>query len=260
MKRIAFFTYGAVSYAIFFAVFCYAAGFVGNLFVPKGIDSTPTMSFGAALLINLGVLTVFALQHSVMARPAFKRVWTQIVPEPLERSTFTLFASLAMILLFVLWQPLGGTIWTVTNPVGAGLLWAGFAFGWLLVLAATFQINHFDLFGLRQVWLYLRGRPYTPLKFRTPFLYRFVRHPLYLGFFFAFWATPTMTATHLLFALVTSAYILVAIQLEERDLAKALPEYREYRKGVPMLVPFTKGRPAGVPPVVAPETVPVTSH
>ncbi len=260
MRRIAFFTYGVISYAIFFAVFCYACGFVGNLFVPKGMDSAPTMGFGAAILVNLCLLTVFALQHSVMARPSFKRVWTQVIPEPLERSTYTLFSSLAMILLFALWQPVGGTIWTVSNPIGAGILWGGFAFGWLLVLVSTFQINHFDLFGLRQVWLYLLGRPYTPLQFRTPFLYRFVRHPLYVGWFFAFWATPTMTATHLLFALVTSAYILVAIQLEERNLADALPEYKEYRKGVPMLIPFTKGRPAGMPPVVAPETVPATSH
>src|SRR5262245_9036468 len=237
MGRIIVFVYGVVSYAIFFATFLYAAGFVGNLGVPKGMDSAPVGSFGTSLLINLGLLGLFAVQHSVMARPAFKRAWTRIVPEPVERSTYVLASSLALILLFWLWQPLGGVVWDVENPVGRAILWSGFAFGWGLVLVTTFLINHFDLFGLRQVWLYLRGRPYTPLTFGTPGPYRLVRHPLYVGWFFAFWATPTMTVTHLVFAVMTTAYILVAIQLEERDLIEAFPAYEDYRQSVPMLVP-----------------------
>ena len=193
--------------------------------------------FGTALLINLGLLSLFAIQHSVMARPWFKRVWTRVVPQAAERSTYVLASSLALILLFWQWSPLGGVVWDVQNPTGRALLYAGFAFGWLLVLVTTFLINHFDLFGLRQVWLYLRGRAYRPLHFVTPGPYRLVRHPLYVGWLFAFWATPTMTVTHLLFAVMTTAYILVAIQLEERDLVDAHPEYAEYKRRVPMIVP-----------------------
>jgi protein-S-isoprenylcysteine O-methyltransferase Ste14 len=240
MNRVIAFVYGAVSYLIFFGTFLYAAGFIGNLVVPKTLDGTPVGSLGTSLLIDLGLLGLFAVQHSVMARPAFKRMWTRIVPEPVERSTYVLASSLALILLFWAWRPLGGVVWDVQNPVGRGLLHAGFAFGWLLVLVATFLINHFDLFGLRQVWLHFRGRPYTPLPFKTPGLYRLVRHPLYVGWFFAFWSTPTMTTTHLLFALATTAYILIAIQLEERDLVTFHPEYAEYRRRVPMLIPRTR--------------------
>jgi methanethiol S-methyltransferase len=177
----------------------------------------------------------------VMARPAFKRVWTRVVPEPVERSTYVLASSLALILLFWLWQPLGGVVWDVQNPVGRAILWGGFAFGWGLVLITTFLINHFDLFGLRQVWFHLRGQPYRPLTFGTPGPYRLVRHPLYVGWFFAFWATPTMTVAHLVFAVMTTAYILVAIQFEERDLVAAHPEYASYRARVPMLIP-SRGR------------------
>lgn len=234
--------YGVICYAIFFATFCYAVGFVGNLGVPKSMDSPAQVPFAQALFINLGLLTVFALQHSVMARPAFKRWWTQYVPKSAERSTYVLFSSLALILLFWFWQPLGGVVWNVEHAGGRAALYALFAAGWLLVLAATFLINHFDLFGLRQVWLHFRGKPYTYLPFKTPGLYRHVRHPLYVGWFIAFWATPTMTVTHLLFALATSAYILLAIRWEERDLVAHHGRiYTEYRKRVPMLLPRARG-------------------
>jgi len=238
MKRFLVAGYGLIAYAIFFATFLYAVGWVSNMFVPRSIDSAPTGSLGQALLVNVLLLGIFAVQHSVMARPAFKRAWTRLVPEPVERSTYVLFSSLALILMFALWQPMGGVIWSVQAPAGTLLLHALAAFGWLLVLVSTFLINHFDLFGLRQVYLYLRGREYTPLPFQTPWLYKHVRHPLYVGWFFAFWATPTMTVAHLLFALATTAYILIAIQLEEHDLVDAHgAAYEEYRRRVPMLVP-----------------------
>lgn len=237
MGRIIAFVYGVVAYAVFFVTFLYAAGFVGNLGVPKSLDAAPAGPLGLALLVNLGLLALFAVQHSVMARPAFKRWWTRLVPPPVERSTYVLASSLALLLLFWQWRPLGGVVWDVQDPVGRAVLHAGFAFGWLLVLVSTFLINHFDLFGLRQVWLHLRGRPYQPLVFATPGPYRLVRHPLYLGWLFAFWATPTMTVTHLLFAGATTAYILLAIRFEERDLVAAHPEYADYRARVPMLLP-----------------------
>lgn len=238
MRRIAAFLYGTVCYIIFFGTFLYAIGFIGNVIVPKSIDSSPEQPLGQALLINLGLLSLFALQHSVMARPAFKRWWTRFVPQPVERSTYVLFSSLALLLLFWQWQPMGGVVWSVENAIGRGIVFAFFAFGWLLVLVSTFLINHFDLFGLRQVYLYLRGREYTQLTFGTPGPYKYVRHPLYVGWMFAFWATPTMTAAHLVFALLTTAYILVAIQLEERDLLTAHGEsYAVYRRRVPMLIP-----------------------
>jgi len=237
-KRISFFTYGAVAYAIFFATFTYAAGFVGNIFVPKSLDSGAQGSFLYALAINAVLLTIFALQHSIMARPAFKKMWTRFVPKPIERSTYVLFASLALILMFATWQPMGITIWNVEDPTARAAIYGIFAAGWAIVLFATFLINHFDLFGLRQVYLYLRGREYTALPFRTPALYKHVRHPLYLGFLFGFWATPTMTLAHLFFAVMTTGYILVAIQLEERDLVSHLgQDYANYKKQVPMLIP-----------------------
>ena len=237
-KRISIFLYGVASYAVFFATFLYALGFVGNFAVPVTMDGTPALSTGKAIVIDMLLLGLFALQHSVMARPFFKRWLTRFIPESAERSTYVLMSSLALIALFIFWQPLGGEVWTVTDPALRGVLWGFFAFGWLLVLVATFLINHFDLFGLRQVWLQLIGRPYSHLKFGTPGPYKLVRHPLYLGWLFAFWATPTMTGTHLLFAFVTTAYILVAIQFEERDLVDALGEdYRSYRERVPMIIP-----------------------
>lgn len=230
--------YGVISYAIFFATFCYALGFVGNFLVPKSMDSAPSHSTGTALAIDLGLLGLFAVQHSLMARPFFKRWLTRFLPEAAERSTYVLFSSLALIMLFWVWAPLGGVVWDVSNPVGVGLLHTGFAFGWGLVLVTTFLINHFDLFGLRQVWKYFRATPYLPLKFVTPGPYRMVRHPLYVGWFCAFWFTPTMTVTHLLFAIATTAYILIAIRLEERDLVDFHgSDYIEYRRKTPMLVP-----------------------
>lgn len=242
-KRSAIFLYGVASYAVFFGSFLYAVGFIGNFGVPHTLDSAPAAGLVPSLLINLGLLGLFALQHSVMARPAFKRWMTRLVPASAERSTYVLASSLALIAIFAHWQPLGGTVWTVTDPTLRGVLWGCFAFGWLLVLVSTFLINHFDLFGLRQVWLQLVGRPYTEIGFRTPGPYRYVRHPLYVGWFFAFWAAPTMTVSHLVFAVATTAYILIAIRLEERDLVTHLGEaYRDYRERVPMLVPFTRRR------------------
>jgi protein-S-isoprenylcysteine O-methyltransferase Ste14 len=205
--------------------------------VPKTLDSPATDPWQIALAIDLGLLSLFAIQHSVMARQGFKRALTRIVPEAIERSTYVLASSLALLLLFWQWRPLGGIVWNIEHQGGRAVLYGGFAFGWALVLVTTFVINHFDLFGLRQTWRAFRGQRQTPLRFVTPMLYRIVRHPLYVGWLFAFWSTPTMTVTHLLFAAVATAYILVAIQLEERDLMRAHPEYAEYRGRVPMLVP-----------------------
>jgi protein-S-isoprenylcysteine O-methyltransferase Ste14 len=246
MKRSIILAYGTVCYVMFLATFLYAIGFIGNFATPTTLDGEATGALVPSLVINLAVLVVFAVQHSVMARPAFKTWWTRIVPQAAERSTYVLFSSLAMIIMFAYWQPLGGAIWTVTDPLLTTALYGVFAMGWAVVLAATFLINHFDLFGLRQVWLEFTGKPYTPLKFGTPWLYKYVRHPLYVGWLMVFWATPTMTAAHLLFAIVTTLYILVAIQLEERDLvAEHGKHYAEYRQRVPMLIPrFGKEKPA----------------
>src|SRR4051812_2541970 len=238
LKRVAVFVYGVASYAVFFATFLYAVGFIGNLMVPKSMDSPAQMPLLYALGIDALLLAVFAVQHSVMARPWFKRAWTRLVPEPAERSTYVLFSSLALIALFAFWQPLGGTVWNIVNPAGRMLMYQLFGLGSALVLVSTSLINHFDLFGLRQVWLYLVGKPYTRLTFRTPLFYRYVRHPLYVGWFMAFWFTPTMTVTHLFFAVMTSAYILMAIRWEERDLVVLHgAKYANYRESVPMLIP-----------------------
>ena len=238
-KRIVFFAYGLLSYLVFLGTFLYAVGFIGNFGVPTTLDGEPVGHFGISLAIDAGLLALFAAQHSIMARKWFKDWWTRIVPQPIERSTYVLFSSLALILLFWQWRPLGGEVWSVENPIGVFVLRALFAFGWLLVLVSTFLINHFDLFGLRQVWLYLTGKPYNALRFAAPGPYRLVRHPLYVGWFFAFWMTPLMTLAHLLFAVATTLYILLAIQFEERDLAREHGEaYEAYRRSVPMLVPF----------------------
>ena len=249
-SRILAFLYGVVSYAVFFATFLYAIGFVGNFAVPKSMDSPAEGPWQIALAIDAGLLALFALQHSIMARPAFKRALTRVVSPVIERSTYVLASSLALILLFWQWRPLGGVVWSVENDIGVALLYAGFAFGWGLVLVTTFVINHFDLFGLRQVWRHLNGEPQQGLKFVMPVLYRIVRHPLYVGWFFAFWCTPTMTVTHLFFAIMTTAYILIAIQLEERDLMREHPEYADYRRRVPMLIPGLGRRARPVPPGV----------
>jgi protein-S-isoprenylcysteine O-methyltransferase Ste14 len=249
MNRILVLAYGALSYVIFFLTFLYAIGFLGNIVVPKSVDSGPTGPWQTALAIDLALLSLFAVQHSLMARPGFKRLLTRVIPAAIERSTYVLVSSLALLLLFWQWRPLGGTVWEVQHEVGRAVLYGGFAFGWMLVLVTTFVINHFDLFGLRQTWRAFRGQPQAELRFVTPVLYRIVRHPLYVGWLFAFWSTPTMTVTHLLFAVMTTAYILVAIQLEERDLMKAHPEYAEYRRRVPMLVPARPQHVAAADPV-----------
>ncbi|HXJ34825.1 MAG TPA: NnrU family protein [Candidatus Eisenbacteria bacterium] len=238
MQRIGVFVYGVLAYACFFATFLYAVGFIGGFGVPHSIDSAPQGSLGVAIAVDVLLLAVFALQHSVMARPAFKRWWTRIVPEPAERSTYVLASSLALMLLFWQWRPIGGVVWQVEHPAGRVVLYGLFAAGWVIVFVSTCLINHFDLFGLRQVWLHLRGEPYRPLGFVIPGWYRHVRHPLYVGWLLTFWATPTMTVAHLLFAAMTTAYILVAIRFEERDLGAVHGEpYAQYRRDTPMLVP-----------------------
>jgi protein-S-isoprenylcysteine O-methyltransferase Ste14 len=230
-----------VCYLVFLAAFLYAAGFVGNLPVPKSIDSGPTTSLSAAVLVDTLLLLLFAVPHSVMARPAFKRWWTRFVPPPVERSTYVLVSSLLLGLLFWQWRPVPAFVWNVGHPAARGLVHSVFWAGWALVLVSTFLIDHFDLFGLRQVYLYATGRAYTPPTFRTPGLYRYVRHPLMTGFLLAFWATPTMTVGHLLFAVATTGYILIALQLEERDLVGFHGEqYRAYRKQVRMLFPLPR--------------------
>jgi protein-S-isoprenylcysteine O-methyltransferase Ste14 len=238
VKRFLVLIYGSVNYAICLGVFAYLAGFIGNVWVPRSLDAAPVAPLWQALLVDVLLIALFGLQHSVMARPSFKQLWTKLVPEPIERSTYVMFTNAALIVMFCFWQPLGGSVWTVEDPTARTALWALYALGWAAVLAVTFLINHFDLFGLRQVWFYFRGKPYTHIGFRMPGPYRFVRHPLYVGWFTVFWSTPTMTLTHLVFALGMTAYILIAIPFEERNLAEYHGKtYADYRRRVPMLIP-----------------------
>lgn len=238
MTRSLAFAYGGLCYLVFLAVFVYSIGFVGDLVVPRTVDRGIDAPLPEAIVVNVVLLALFAVQHSAMARPAFKERWTRFVPEPIERSTYVLLASLMLALLFWQWRTMPAVIWDVGWSAGRLAMWALFALGWATVLTSTFLINHWDLFGLRQVYLAARGQTYTSVGFSTSMLYRTVRHPLMLGFLVAFWATPTMTAGHLLFAAMTTAYILVAVRLEERDLTAQLGDrYRDYRKNVPMLLP-----------------------
>lgn len=238
MNRHFVLAFGVASYLMFVLVFLYAIGFVGGFWMPTSLDSTATMTWPAALGIDTFLLLVFALQHSVMARPGFKSIWMRYVPAPIERSVYVLLTNLSLGLLFWMWQPIEGIVWDVQTPAIRAGLWTLFAIGWFTVLVTTFLINHFDLFGLRQTWLYFRGQPYAQLPFVTPGPYRIVRHPLYIGWFMSFWCTPTMSVSHLVFAIGTTVYILIAIRFEERDLVKYFGErYEQYRRQVAMLIP-----------------------
>lgn len=246
MSRIAVFLYGVLCYLVFFAVFLYAIGFIGGFLTPTMLDGPPRTPVGTALAINLGLLSLFALQHSGMARPAFKAWWKRFVPEEMERSTYVLLSSLALVALFLFWQPMGGVIWNAAGAARTAVL-SLYAFGWVLLLYTTFLIDHFDLFGLKQVWRRLGNRVYRPPTFRTPSLYKLVRHPLYIGWFTIFWAAPVMTIAHFVFALVTTAYILIAIRWEEKDLVTAFGStYLDYRARTPMLIPRVGSRRPGV--------------
>ena len=243
MKRLSVFMYGVFSYLAFFVTFLYLIAFIGNLVVPKTIDSGLTIGIPQSAIIDLGLLSLFAIQHTLMARPGFKRWWTTLVPEPIERSTYVLATSISLALLCWQWRPMKELIWNVDNATGKAILFAFFFFGWGLALLSSFVINHFDLFGLRQVWFYLRNQKYSPVEFQMKSLYKYIRHPLVLGIIVGSWVTPRMTMGHLLLAVTFTAYILVGIQFEEHDLVHFFGEnYTNYRRRVPMLIPFTKKR------------------
>lgn len=243
MKRFLVLTYGVVCYGVFLLTFLYGIGFLGNFAVPHSIDAVAEIPLWEAISVNLALLSLFALQHSVMARPAFKRWWTSIIPDAAERSTYVLLSSLALLLLFWQWRPMGGVIWEVEDSTIRSVIYALYGFGWLTVFVTTCLINHFDLFGLRQVWFFWCGKPYQPLGFVVPGPYNYVRHPLYIGWLTAFWATPTMTLAHLLFAVICTLYILFAIRLEEKDLEDHFGEvYASYKRKTPMLLPLSSGK------------------
>jgi len=247
MSRVTSLLFAVAAYAIFFATFLYLIAFVGNLpFAPVTVDRGPEAPVAAAIVINVALIALFGLQHSVMARQGFKRWWTQIVPRPAERSVYVLAASLALIILFLFWRPIPAIVWNATGTALETPLWALFAAGWVIVLISTFLINHFELFGLQQAWFHMRGREAAAPQFREPFLYRWVRHPIYLGFFLAFWSTPLMTAGHLLLAAGVSVYMLIAIQYEERDLVGIYGDtYEQYRHRAGMLTPRFRRRTSG---------------
>lgn len=241
MGRIISFLYGVLAHLGFLVAFLYLIGFLGNFVVPKSIDSGQAGPVGQALLINVILIAIFGIPHSIMARPGFKQWWTRFVPQHIERSTYVMISNLFVALLMWQWQPMVGVIWNVEHPVGASVLWGLFGIGWVMVVLTSFMINHFDLFGLRQVYLHLRGMEYTPLEFKAKWIYKYIRHPLMLGWFIAFWSTPQMSAGHLVFAVGTTVYILIAIQFEERDLVKYHGEdYVNYRRSVSMLLPLKK--------------------
>lgn len=244
MKRTLALLYGLVTYTLFLGVFLYAIGFVGGFLVPRSVDAGgPEASLGNALLVNALLLGLFAVQHSVMARPGFKRWWTRMVPKSVERATYVLATNAVLALLFWQWRPIPGTVWVIDHPAGRGVMWGLFALGWLIVLAATFMISHAHLFGVQQVWDRFRGRKPSEPRFQTPALYQHLRHPIMIGFLIAFWATPAMTWGHLLFAVATTGYILIALRLEERDLVAYFGDrYRAYQQRVPMLLPRLRPR------------------
>lgn len=261
MTRVTYFAFGVLCHLLFLGVYAWMAAFFGNFpWLAKTIDSPPEMALGGALAIDAGLVLLFALQHSVMARPWFKQWWTQIVPEPIERSTYVLFSCLALAALLWLWQPLGGVVWDLSAGPARWIAWTCFALGWFMVPAVTFMINHWDLFGLRQVWLHWQGEKYQPLPFSTPGLYQAMRHPLYVGWTIAFWSTPTMTVGHLVLAVLLTGYMLVAVVFEERDLVAHFGRaYEEYQRRVPMFLPnlFGAAEPENEPQPVSLETLSV---
>ncbi|MCI0335563.1 MAG: isoprenylcysteine carboxylmethyltransferase family protein [Planctomycetes bacterium] len=243
MMRVLFLLYGLAAYLLFFVATLYGIGFVGNLWVPKGIDDGVPTTIGFAIVVNVALLLLFAVQHNIMARRWFKDWWTRFVPRPIERSTYVAAASLILLLLFWQWRPIPETVWHVDGALGRWLLWALYFLGWAIVFYSSFVIDHFELFGLKQVWMHFMGREPQTAPFSERSIYRWVRHPLMLGFILAFWSAPTMSLGRLLFAVVTTVWILIAIQIEERDLAEFLGEpYRNYRKRTPMLVPWPRSK------------------